>query len=152
MGLEQELVKLVQQKKLEKCELCHGRMQYTGSGKYRCTFCGMEALDDFGKIKEFLDQNGPTPEAVISQQTGISMNTIDSYLKKGMVEIPNGSSVYLKCEKCGCDIRYGRYCPECAAGEMRNSLKASYQDIGERPRQYNPDMSGRMHYINRRGT
>lgn len=151
MGLEQKLEKLIQQKKVEKCELCHNRMQYVGSGKYRCSFCGVEVLDDFGKIKQFLDQNGPTPEAIISRETGISMDTIDSYLKKGMVEIPNGSDIYLKCEKCGCDIRYGRYCPECARSEMLNNTKTSYQDVGERPRNYNTDMAGRMHFINNRG-
>lgn len=152
MGLEHELEKLVQQKKVEKCELCHNRMQYVGGGKYRCAFCGMEVLDDFGKIKQFLDQNGPTPEVIIAQQTGISIEKIDSYLKKGMVEIPNGSKFYLNCERCGCEIRYGRYCPECAKNEMQNSFRASYQDVGERPKQnYNPDMAGKMHFINRRG-
>ena len=80
MGLERELEKLVEQKKVEKCELCHNRMQYVGGGKYRCSFCGMEILDDFGKIKYFLEQNGPTPQAIIAQQTGISLDKIDSYV------------------------------------------------------------------------
>lgn len=152
MNLERELEKLVEQKKIEKCELCHNRMQYVGGGKYRCIFCGMEILDDFGKIKQFLEQNGPTPQAVIAQKTGISLDKIDSYLKKGMVEIPNGSKFYLNCERCGCEIRYGRYCPECATAEMRKSVGTSYQDVGEKPRQnYNPEMAGRMHFVNRRG-
>lgn len=151
MSLERELEKLVQQKMVEKCELCHNRMNYVGSGKYRCTYCGKEMLDDFGKIKQFLDQNGPTPSGIISQQTGISMEKIDSYLKKGMVEIQDGGKYYLSCEKCGCAIRYGRYCPECAKREMQNSLRTSYQDIGERPKQQNTaDMAGRMHFVNRR--
>ena len=82
-----------------------------------------------------------------------SVNTkIDSYLKKGMVEIPDGSKFYLNCEKCGCEIRYGRYCPECAKSEVVNNLRSSYQDVGERPKQrYNPEMSGKMHFINRGG-
>ena len=152
MGLERELEKLIEQKKVEKCELCHNRMQYVGGGKYRCNYCGMETLDDFGKIKQFLDQNGPTPQAIIAQQTGISLDKIDSYLRKGMVEIQDGSKFYLSCEKCGCEIRYGRFCPECAKSEVVNNLRGSYQDVGERPRQnYNPEMSGKMHFINRRG-
>lgn len=151
MGLEHELEKLVQQKKVEKCELCHNRMQYVGGGKYRCTFCGMEMLDDFGKIKQFLDQNGPTSQAIISQQTGISLDKIDSYLRKGMVEIQDGSRFYLNCEKCGCEIRYGRYCPDCAKGEVVHNLRASYEDVGERPTlKRNPEMAGKMHFLNRR--
>ena len=150
MGLERELEKLVQQKMVERCELCHNRMNYVGSGKYRCVYCGAEMLDDFGKIKDFLDRNGPTPSGIISQKTGLSMEKIDAYLRKGMVEIQDGGKYYLSCEKCGCAIRYGRFCPECAKNEIRNDLKASYQDVGERPKQYNAEMAGKMHFLNRK--
>ena len=53
---DNKLIKLVEQKKIERCELCHNKMQYVASGIYRCTVCGIEVLDDFGKIKQFLDQ------------------------------------------------------------------------------------------------
>ena len=152
MGLERELEKLVEMKKVERCELCHNRMQYVGGGKYRCISCGREMLDDFGKVKSFLDEYGPTPQAVVSQQTGVSIEKIDSCLKKGMVEISNGSRFYLNCEKCGCEIRYGRYCSECATAEMRKGYQTSYQDIGERPKQINgTEMTGKMHFLNRGG-
>ena len=151
MGLEHELEKLLQEKNMGKCELCHNRMNYVGSGKYRCSFCGMEVLDDFGKIKQFLDQNGPTPSGIIAQKTGLSMDKIDAYLRKGMVEIQDGGKYYLSCEKCGCAIRYGRFCPECAKSEVVNGMRSSYQDVGERPKQQNPDMAGKMHFLNRKG-
>ena len=152
MGLEQELEKLIKQKTIERCELCHGRMEYTGGGKYRCKSCNAEALDDFGKIKQYLDENGPTPEAIIAHETGISMEKIDSYLRKGMVEITDGSKYYLKCEKCGAFIRCGRYCPECARVEIKKSLKMSYEDIGERPKKVSDsDVSGKMHFLTKKG-
>lgn len=147
MGLERQLEKLVQQKKIEKCPLCQNRMQYISGGRYRCSFCGTEALDDFGKIKAFLEQNGPTPSVIIAQQTGLSVETIESYLKRGMVEIPEGEAYYLQCEKCGCDIRYGRFCIDCAMGRMQANKKVTYQDIGEKPKQnINLERTGKMHY------
>jgi len=152
MNLERELQKLVEHKKVERCELCRSRLQYVGGGRYRCTFCRTEVMDDFGKIKQYLEDNGPTPQAIISKSTGIGMDKIESYLKQGMVEISNGGSCYLKCEKCGCEIRYGKYCPECAKDDIKSGVKTSYQDIGERPkRDLNSEMSGRMRFINRRG-
>lgn len=152
MGLERELEKFVQQKQMEKCEFCHNKMKYEGAGRYRCSYCGMEALDDFGKLRKFLEENGPTPGGVIAQATGISIDKIDDFLRKGRVEIPNGEKFYLSCEKCGCDIRYGRYCPQCATRELKNNFHTSYQDVGEKPRHsYNADMSGKMHFVNRRG-
>ena len=51
MSLERELEKLVQLKQMERCEKCQHPLQYIGSGRYRCSFCGAESLDDFGKIK-----------------------------------------------------------------------------------------------------
>ena len=107
--------------------------------------------NDFGKLKQFLDQYGPTPRGIISQKTGLTMEQIDAFLKKGMVEIQDGEKYYLLCEKCGCDIRYGRFCPECSKYEVIGNMKASYQDIGEKPKFKNLDMDGKMHYLNRKG-
>lgn len=151
MSLERELEKLMQLKQMERCEKCQHPLHYVGSGRYRCSFCGEETLDDFGKIKQYLDQNGPTPSGIIAQQTGLSMDKIDAYLRKGMVEIQDGGKYYLSCEKCGCAIRYGRYCPECAKHEIKGGQRTSYQDIGERPRQPSSDRAGKMHFINRKG-
>lgn len=151
MSLERELEKLVQLKQMERCEKCQHPLHYIGSGRYRCSFCGAETLDDFGKIKQFLDQNGPTPSGIIAQQTGLSMDKIDAYLRKGMVEIQDGGKYYLSCEKCGCAIRYGRYCPECAKHDIKSGGRTSYQDVGERPKQQNAESAGKMRFINRKG-
>ena len=37
------------------------------------------------------------------------------YLKEGRLEIPEGSSYYLKCERCGISINSGRFCQPCAS-------------------------------------
>ena len=116
------------------CEKCGGKMFYQGSGLYQCRDCGAEQMDDFGKIKAFLDANGPTPAVTIAKATGVDRETINYYLRRGRVEIPEGSKFYLKCEKCGCSIRYGRYCPECVknAADKRGVLLT--EEMGERPR------------------
>lgn len=152
MSIEGKLVRYVEQKKIERCELCHNKMEYIASGVYRCTVCGSEVLDDFGKVKLFLEENGPTPQIIIAQRTGVSMDKIDSYLKRGMLEIPNGSNFYLRCEKCKCEIRYGKYCPECATKELNISINSSFEDVGERPKKgKGSEMKGKMHFSNPRG-
>ena len=152
MSMEKDLEKLVYMRKMEKCELCHHKMKYIGLGKFVCSYCGNEKLDEYGKLREFLDENGPTPEGIVAQQTGISMNRIEQYLRHGRVEIPNGERFYIACERCGCDIRYGKFCPACAEQEAMTNGKASYQDMGEKPtHKYGSGMSGKMHFIHRRG-
>lgn len=130
---------------------CKGRMLYMGSGKYRCRECGQEELDDFGKVKDFLEKNGPTPALVVENATGVRREVIEYFLKKGKVEIPEGSRYYLKCQRCGCSLRYGSFCSWCAkelAGDIQHMFS---EDVGEIPKyELNPDMNGKMRFLNRK--
>lgn len=143
-----ELEKLIIANKPVVCEKCKGKMYYVHSGLYRCEKCGHEILDDFGKVKQFLELNGPTPVLAISHATGVDMEIIEMFLRQGRVEIPEGSKYYISCEKCGCSIRYGRFCTECVR-ELAGGIKALlFADMGERPKQDN-GMCGKMHFLNR---
>lgn len=118
-----------------KCSSCGGRVQYLYSGIYKCDECGFQDMDDFGRIKVYLEKNGPTPAIIISEKTGVPISIIEDYLRQGRVEIPEGSEFYIKCEKCKTEIRYGRFCPDCVkdlAGDIR---KAFFNEaIGEKPK------------------
>lgn len=142
-----DLEKLIIGNKPVECELCGGKMFYLGGGKYKCKSCGYETLDDFGKVKEFLEANGPSPAMAVSRATGVRSDVIEIFLKKGRVEIPEGSKYFLNCERCGCSIRYGRYCPECVK-ELAGDIQAVFsEDVGEKPKfEVNPDMRGKMHF------
>lgn len=142
-----ELEKIIIDNKPVKCEMCNGKVFYVNSGMYRCEQCGYEMYDDFGKVRNYWEVNGPAPALIISEATGVSTELIEGFLRQGRVEIPDGSKYYIKCEKCGCSIRFGRFCPDCVrelAGGIRSVLCA---DIGEKPKRV--DMSGKMHYLNR---
>ena len=145
------LEQLIIKSKPIECEACKGRMLYIGSGKYQCRECGYEELDDFGKVKAFLEENGPTPAMIVEKATGVRGEVINFFLKKGKVEIPEGSRYYLKCQKCGCSLRYGSFCSFCVkelAGDMEQMFN---EDVGEIPKyELNPDMRGKMHFLNRR--
>ena len=116
-----ELEKLIIENKPVVCELCGGKMFYVHGGMYRCGTCEHEVLDDFGKVKTFLELNGPTPALTILAVTGVSTEVIELFLRQGRVEIPEGSKYYIKCQRCRCSIRYGRFRPECVQ-ELANGL------------------------------
>lgn len=149
MGKESnDLEKLLIGNKPVVCEKCKGKLFYKGGGRYECSSCDAFVLDDFGKIKAFLEENGPTPMLVIAQATGVQYEVVEQFLKKGRLEIPEGSKYYLGCEKCGCSIRYGKYCPDCIR-EVAGGIKAVFhEDVGERPKHmYNAEMAGKMHFL-----
>ncbi len=146
-----DLYKLLTKNKPTKCNVCNGKMSYISNGKYKCSVCGYEILDDFGKVKEFLEEYGPTSAAIISRATGVHSDVIELLLKNGKVEIPEGSDYYIKCEKCGCNIRYGRYCPSCVRGITGKMKSVFNEEIGEKPKnEIKSNMIGKMHFLNRR--
>lgn len=145
-----DLKKAMDKKEFKNCKFCGGKLLYLYSGIYQCETCGTHDMDDFGKIKSFIDKNGPSPAFIISTATGVSMETIDDYLKTGRVEIPDNSPFFIKCARCGTDIKYGRYCPDCVrtlAGDIKRAFAADDMDMGERP---NLSNHGKMHFINQR--
>ena len=126
-----------------KCESCGGLLRDNGLGIYICSKCGSENLSEFGKVKRYIQQYGPSNAFEISLATGVSMEKIDKFLRQGRIEIPEGSDRYISCEECGADIRYGRYCPRCAAKLQKQQMKGvSVADVGEVPRR-----TGKMRYI-----
>lgn len=130
---------------LPKCPDCDVHMKYAYGEMFECPICHRTEPTDFGKIREFLEKAGPQPAIVISNETGVPVNVIDNYLRQGRVEIPDGSPIYIKCQSCGADIRYGKYCPECMAKMSKELGKgALMSEVGERPSN-KPDMSGKMH-------
>lgn len=127
------------------CKSCGSTMKYVFGEMFECPTCGRKEATDFGKVKEYLDEHGPTSAAIISDQTGVELGVIETLLKQGRVEIPDGSGIYIKCERCGTDIRYGRYCPDCIR-QLSNNLNTAMwnPNVGEKPT-IKSEMTGRMH-------
>ena len=119
----------------QSCDKYGGKCNYKAQGVYECVKCGNTMLDDYGKVRLYLDENGRMPAVVIAAETGVSVSTIQKYLRDGQLEIPDGSSVYVKCEKCGTDIRFGIYCASCAA-QLSKDIQGTIHmgNIGERPK------------------
>ena len=132
------------------CKRCNGKLFYIGSGKYKCDPCNEEYYDDFGKVKEYLEEHGPAPALQIAENTGVRMDLIDLFLRKGRLEIIENSNFYISCEKCGCAIRYGRYCPHCSREIFGGIMKMFHEDVGECPKNPPNKKEGKMHFLNKK--
>lgn len=140
-----DLEKLIMERRPVFCKKCGGKLYYQDSGYYQCELCGAGEYDDFGKIKVYLEENGPTPELWISRDTGVEVEIIELFLKNGRLEIPEGSKFYIQCERCGCSLRFGRFCYGCTK-ELAGQLKgAMFEQMGEKPKVMKID--GKMHYL-----
>ncbi len=141
-----ELEKIFIMNKPIRCT-CGGKIFHLGGGKYKCEKCDEIIYDDFGKVKQFLEENGPMSILGISVATGVSTEVIEYLLKDGRVEIMEGSKYYLQCSRCGCSIRSGRFCVECATELSKGVQTILYNEIGEKPKTDKP--TGKMHFLNR---
>lgn len=116
------------------CEECGGKMFYQDGGLYQCRDCGAEQLDDYGKIKKYLEENEGASAVTVSQETGVELAVVSMFLKDGRIRIPSGSRLFIKCERCGCSLQFGRFCEECTADLAGQLKSAFYENIGEKPR------------------
>lgn len=111
---DKELLKILVEKRPVTCIECGGKLTYDGLGEYKCMECGNVQLDDFGKVRRFLVENGPRPAPVVVSATGVPGHLVTELLKGGRIETIGNSKVFINCQNCGCAIRYGRICPDCA--------------------------------------
>lgn len=105
------------------CKLCEGVLVYKGLGEYECEECGAREYDDYGKVRNYLDEHNGANVAEISEATGVTHKSIRDMIKDNRFEIINSRGGYLRCEICGVNIRSGRLCPKCEA-EYHQQLEA----------------------------
>jgi len=128
------------------CEKCYGKIFYFEDGKYQCGMCDHITMDDYGKVKEYMEEKGGASARQISQATGVDHRIIELLLIQGKMEISEDSDYYKECEKCGCSVRNGRYCNFCVrelAGGIHSLIKSSM--ARNAIPQYS--MTGRMRYV-----
>lgn len=129
-----------------KCPKCGTMYKDLQTSVYICPNCGYEEPTNFGIVREYLEEHGNASAIEISRDTGISVREINTFLRNGRLEIPESSDVFIACKRCGVSLRYGKYCPNCAA-ELAKELKGAFDNssVGVVPRN---SMQGKMHSLN----
>lgn len=102
------------------CKECGGVMVYEGVGEYRCEDCSYLDYDDYGKVRLFIEKHRGATAVEIESYTGVSQRIIRKLLRDGRIEIAENSKTFLRCERCGKNIRSGQYCHECEMNMHRN--------------------------------
>lgn len=112
------------------CDNCGGLMEFKGCGEYECEDCHTKGLDDYGKVRNYIELHRGANAAEIESKTGVTQKSIRQMLKESKLEITADSVAFMRCEICGVNIRSGRFCPKCEASyhkekekQMREKLK-----------------------------
>lgn len=81
--------KMIEEPNTIVCRRCRHNMKYNGSGIYECIECGWKYLSNFGKVKRYLDENGPCTAVKLSKETGVSQKVINQLIEEGRIEAVN---------------------------------------------------------------
>lgn len=95
------------------CEKCGGIMIFKGVGEYHCENCRWVAYDDYGKVRNYIEEHRGANAADIEEGTGVSQKTIRRLLRESRLEVAESSRAFLHCEACNKAIRSGRFCQDC---------------------------------------
>ena len=113
------------------CVKCGGVMVFRGLGEYRCEDCGELTYDDYGKVRNYIDEHNGATALQVEEATGVSQKVIRRLLRDGRLQVAEGSKTFLLCDMCNKPIRSGRYCPECEM-KIHRGLEAKQREISHK--------------------
>lgn len=95
------------------CDQCGSLVKYVGVGEYNCVRCRNKMYDDYGTIRNYLEENGTATATEIARDTGVSKEVIDDLIREGVLGNVEGATDQKRCVGCGRPVSQGRYCYEC---------------------------------------
>ena len=64
---------------MPRCPDCGVHMKYIYGEMFECPVCHRQEQTEFGKVRSYLEEHGPQPAMVISNETGVPVNVIDNF-------------------------------------------------------------------------
>lgn len=132
-ALKMEALGITNYNRVYLCDVCGGLMVFKGCGEYECEDCHTKGLDDYGKVRNYIEQHAGANSAEIESETGVSQKSIRQMLKESKLEITSDSVAFMKCEFCGENIRSGRFCQKCEVTyhrEKERQMKEKMKGFG----------------------
>jgi len=135
---------------MKNCIRCKAMFYYSGVGNAICSNCREIDADEFRMVKEYIYDNPGATIIEVSDATDIPVAQIEGYLRVGRLEIPKNSPIFIKCEQCKRDIRFGRFCESCASS-MSDAVKKKLHFDSSHVGEIAPTEAkkARMHFLDR---
>lgn len=105
------------------CRSC-GRIFNYVLGPIVCPACRDELEAKFHEVKEYIREHRGVGIQQVSEACDVSTNQIHQWLREERLELVEGSSISLGCEKCGVSISSGRFCEKC-----KKEMTSGFNDV-----------------------
>ena len=131
------------------CRGC-GRLFNYVAGPPRCPICREKMEEKFQEVKEFIRENPGVSIPEVSEACDVESAQIRQWLREERLQLTEDSPIYLNCEACGANIRFGKYCEKCKFNMANdfNSILHPERHLPE-PTHKKPEGSarGKMRYL-----
>lgn len=108
---------------IRNCKRCGKIYQYDGVHKI-CNNCRIQSEKDFEKVRKYLKENPNSNINVVSEKTGVEKKIIIEFIKNDrLIAEDLEIDVTLKCQRCGTEIKHGKYCDKCIS-DMKDEIES----------------------------
>lgn len=125
------------------CRVCKRLFNYL-SGPRICPVCREAQEKKFMEVKDFIRNNPSKNISQVSQEMDVSIQQLKQWVREERLIFSEDSGMMIECEKCGANIRTGRYCEQCKKN-LVNTLEGLYQK--EEPKMKRQHVNDRMHHL-----
>lgn len=113
------------------CRIC-GRLFNYLSGPDVCPGCREAAEKKFQDVKEYVRDNPGATIPEVADNNDVTTNQIRQWIREERLQFSDDSPVGIECEKCGTQIKTGRFCEACK-NKMASALSDSIAKPAPKP-------------------
>lgn len=103
------------------CRSCGKLFNYV-IGPPICPSCKEKAEEKFQVVKSFIRENPGVSIQEVTQECDVDKAQINQWLREERLELSDSSAITLSCERCGTQIKSGKYCEKC-----KNEMTSGFQ-------------------------
>ncbi|GGN93259.1 TIGR03826 family flagellar region protein [Saccharibacillus kuerlensis] len=96
-----------------------------------CGNCAKDIESEYEACVKYLRDNKGAHMQELSDETGVSVRQITTFIREGRISIANSPNMGYGCEVCGGPIREGHMCEPCRTkltGDLRQAAQEQYSD------------------------
>ena len=91
-----------------------------------CVDCRSKLEDKFTEVKRYIEEHKNATVNQVSEELEVSTKQINQWIREERLAFSEDSNIFFQCDKCGTNIRTGRFCDPCKA-EMTRNLGGLYK-------------------------
>ncbi len=101
------------------CKKC-GKIFNYAAGQVVCADCKKKLEVKFKDTRVFIRRNPLASIQMVSEECDIDVKQIKQWIREERLSFSKDSEIGIECEKCGANIKTGRYCDTCKADTLHN--------------------------------